>query len=217
MHQRNCRAIKDLHGETFDVMQETMSEHSDHNFDFELDAQYKCKMPTIKRGIKLPKSYEQWSTANLFFLNVLAICGINSSNLNQSIQILNATIYSYFGFGKNFGYSDEVYHEELIRNYKDTPKRSLKSNLKFLKQTQASSFEIKYVSCLLHNKLRNTAGKPTSEIYYEEQIKKIWGYVKENLKHSSSFSPSFDIETCRTFFQNFFPSNTSSRSFTIPS
>ena len=36
MHQRNCRAIKDLQGETFEVMQETISEHSDHNI--ELDA-----------------------------------------------------------------------------------------------------------------------------------------------------------------------------------
>ena len=67
MHQRNCRAVKDLHGETFEVIQETMSEHSDHNFDFELDAQYECEMPNIKRGIKLPKSDEQWSTANYFF------------------------------------------------------------------------------------------------------------------------------------------------------
>ena len=82
MHQRNCRAIKDLHGETFEVMKETMSEHSDHNFDLELDAQYECEMPSIKRGIKQPKSDEQWSTANLFFLNALPISGINSSNLH---------------------------------------------------------------------------------------------------------------------------------------
>ena len=80
------------------------------------------------------------------------------------------------------------------------PKRSLKTNLKFLKQTQASPLEIKYVSRLLRNKLRNTTGKPTSEIDHNEQIKKnFWGYVKANLKHSSSLSPSFDIETCRTF------------------
>ena len=64
MHQRNCRAIKDVHGETFEVMQETMSEHSDHNIDFELDAQYKSEVPNIKRGVQLPKSDEQWSTAN---------------------------------------------------------------------------------------------------------------------------------------------------------
>ena len=79
MRQRNCRAIKDLYGETFEVMQETMSEHSDHNFDFELDAQYECEMRTIKRGIKLLKSDEQWSNANLFFLNALPISEINSS------------------------------------------------------------------------------------------------------------------------------------------
>ena len=89
--------------------------------------------------------------------------------------------------------------------------------MKFLKQTQASPLEIKYVSRLLRNKLRNTAGKTTSEIDHNEQIKKsFWGYVKANLKHSSSLSPSFDIETCLTFFQDFFRSNNSSRSFTIP-
>ena len=73
MHQWNCRAIQDLHDETFEVMQETMLEHSDHNFDFELDAEYECEMPNIKRGNKLPKSDEQWSTAHLFFLNALLI------------------------------------------------------------------------------------------------------------------------------------------------
>ena len=141
----------------------------------------------------------------LFFLNALPISGINSSNLNESIQLLNATIYTYFE--ENFGYSDEVYNEELINKYKDMPKRSLKTNLKFLKQTQASPLEIKYVSRLLRNKLRNTTGKPTSEIDHNEQIKKnFWGYVKANLKNSSSLSPSFDTETCRTFFQDFFRS-----------
>ena len=95
---------------------------------------------------------------------------LNSSNLSELIQILNTTIHSYFE--ENFGYSDEVYHEELIRKDKDMPKRSLKSKLKFLKQIQASPFEIKYVSRLLRNKLRNTTVKPTSGIYHNEQIKK---------------------------------------------
>ena len=215
MHQRNCPAIKDLHGETFEVMQENMSEHSDHNIDFELDAQYEREMPNIKRGIKLPKSDEQWSTANLFFLNALPTSGINSSNLNESIQLLNAIIYTYFE--ENFGYSDEVYNEELINKYKDMPNRSLKTNSKLLKQTQASPLEIKYVSRLLRNKLRNTTGKPTSEIDHNEKIKKnFWGYVKADLKHSSSLSPSFDTEICRTFSLDFFRSNNSSKSFTIP-
>ena len=128
MHQRNCRASKDLHGETFEVMQENMSEHSDHTIDFEVDTQYEREMPNIKRGIKLPKSDEQWSTAKLFFLNALPISGIKSLNLNESIQLLNATIYTYFE--ETFGYSDEVYNEELIDKYKDMPKRSLKTTLK---------------------------------------------------------------------------------------
>ena len=196
-------------------MQETMSEHSDHNIDFELDAQYESEMPDIKRGVKLSKSDEQWSTANLFFLNALPISGINSSKLNDSIQILNFTIYTYFE--KNFGYSDEVCNEELIKKYKDMPKRSFKTNLKVLKQAQASPLEIKYVSRLLGNKLRNTTDKLSSEIAHNEQLKKkFWGYVKANLKHSSSLSPSFDIEACRTFFQDFFRSSNSSKLFTIP-
>ena len=136
-----------------------LCENSDHIIDFEFDTQYECEMPNIKRGIKLPKSDEQWSTANLYFLNPLPISGINSSNLNESIQILNATIYSYFE--ENFGYSDEVYQEELIRKYKDIPKRSLKSNLTYLKETQASPYEIKYVSHLLRNKVRSTTSKST--------------------------------------------------------
>ena len=92
--------------------------------------------------------------------------------MNESIQLLNATIYTYFE--ENFGYSDEVYNEELINKYKDMPIPSLKTNLKFLKQTQASPLEIKYVSRLLCNKLRNTTGKPTSEIDHNEQIKRTF-------------------------------------------
>ena len=151
MHQRNCRAIKDLHGEPFEGMQEAMSEHIDHNIDFELDAQYECKVANIKRGIKLPKSDEQWSTANLYLLTALPISEINSSKLNESIQILNATIYSYFQ--ENFEYSDEVYSKERIRKYKDMAERLFKSNLKVLKQTQASPLEIKYV--MNYETLRN--------------------------------------------------------------
>jgi len=49
MHQRNCQAIKDLQGGTIEVIQETMSEHSDHNFECELGAQYECEMPSIKK------------------------------------------------------------------------------------------------------------------------------------------------------------------------
>jgi len=61
-------------------MPETMSEYSDHNFDFALDVQHECKMPSTNRGTKLPKSDDQWSTVNLFFLYALPISGINSSN-----------------------------------------------------------------------------------------------------------------------------------------
>ena len=214
MHQWSCRAITDLHGETFEVMQETMSEHSDHTIDFEVDAQYESEMPNSKHGVKLPKSDEQWSTANVLFLNALPISGINSSKLNESIQILNATIYTYFK--ENFGYSNEVYNKERIKKYKDMPKRSLKTNLKFLEQTQASPLEIKYVLRLLRNKLRNTTGTLTLEIDHEQIKKNFWGYVKANLKQSSSLSPSFDIDACRTFFQDFFCSNNSSKSFRIP-
>ena len=64
MHQQNCKVTKDLHRENFEVMQETMSEHS--NMDTELGTQYACETPNIKIGIKLPKSDEQWSTANHF-------------------------------------------------------------------------------------------------------------------------------------------------------
>ena len=62
-------------------------EHSDHNDDFELDEQYEYEIPNFKRGIKPQKSDEQWSTASLFFLNALPFSGVNSSNLNKSMQI----------------------------------------------------------------------------------------------------------------------------------
>ena len=110
----------------------------------------------------MPKSDDQWKAANLHFMVSLPIYGINSSNINDAIKLMNSTVYNYFK--EKFGYSEDFISDQLINKYKDMPKRSLKVSLKFLKQSQASPNEIRYVSRLLRNTTRTSADVSLSEI-----------------------------------------------------
>ena len=95
MHQRSCRVIKDLSGETFedqcinDYLSTTASEPL-------IDDQI-----NIKPGGKLPKSEDQWKTANKYFQLLLPIHDIASSDLNTTIIYMHTVIYDYFE--QNFG------------------------------------------------------------------------------------------------------------------
>ena len=120
-------------------------------------------LPDIKPGVKLIKSDDQWKAANLFFMVSLPICGLNSSNINDSIALMNSTIYNYFK--DNFRYSEDFISDQMINKYKDMPKRSLKVALTFLKQSQASPQEIRYVARLLRNRLRTSARAVIHQIH----------------------------------------------------
>ena len=98
------------------------------------------------------------------------------------------------------------------------PKRSLKVALKFLKQSQASPQEIRYIARLLCNRLRTSADIPTSEFSHDTRIQNNFcNYVKGNLDSATSPSLSFTMTTCTSFFHEFFRSKHPSKSFKIPS
>ena len=129
---------------------------------------------------------------------------------------MNSTIYNYFY--DNFGYSEDFISDELVNKYKDLTKKSLKSNLKFVKQSQASPNEIRYVLRLLRNRIRTSAEIPSSEFAHDIRIQNnFWRYVKTNLNSSASPCPSFNMATCTTFFRDFFRAKQPSKSFKIPS
>ena len=111
-----------------------------------------------------------------------------------------------------------IISDQLINKYKDMPKRSLKVSLKFLKQSQASPNEIRYVSRLLRNTIRTSADVPLSEFNHDIRIQNnFWNYVKSKLDSSTSSSPSFSMSACTNFFHDFFRVRHPLKCFKIPS
>ena len=61
----------------------------------------------------LPKSCDQWNDTNLFFMVSLMISGLHSSIFDDSIDLMNSTIYNYFY--ENFGYWENFTSDELVK------------------------------------------------------------------------------------------------------
>ena len=82
----------------------------------------------IKKGINLPKSEEQWLTANEYFKSVLSLNPpITVQNLSSRLKLLNDTVYDYFC--ANFGQVAQGPEEGLIRKYEGKSKNDLKKSL----------------------------------------------------------------------------------------
>ena len=57
--------------------------------------------------------------------------GLHSSSVNDSIDLMNSTIYNYF-YDK-FGYSEDFISDELANKYKELKKKFVKGKLKMFK------------------------------------------------------------------------------------
>ena len=215
MHQRSCRVISDLEGEVFESIEEDIT-GSYNNDDASGDDNTTNILPVIKPGIKLPKSDEHWKTANLHFMNSLPTSDLKSSCINTSIITMNETIYDYFH--DNFGHSEDFVNDQIIEKYRDSSKRSLKTDLKYLKQSQAPISEIRYVARLLRQKISTSAVESMPEVDHDNKIQNnLWSYVKTYLHCSTSPLPSFSVENCTSSFREFFRSKNPSKCFSIPS
>ena len=104
---------------------------------------------------------------------------ITSHDLSTS---LNDTIYNYFA--TNFGYTETVPEENVINKYKDLPVKDLKKALRNLESTNPDLTEMKYVSRILRDKLRNdnihkSDLKQNVRINHDKYFQRnFWGYVK---------------------------------------
>ena len=145
MHQRSCRVIKGLAGETFEI-QVTVEQivEPDRNEIIE-DNVY------IKTGVTLPKSLDQWKFANDYFRATLPIAGIKISNLPSIINNMNNGIYNYFA--KKFGLVNSAKNADLDSKYKGYSNHKLKSCLKQLKHSGADIVEIRFLSHFLRSRL----------------------------------------------------------------
>lgn len=124
-------------------------------------------------------------------------------NLNSSVKLLNDTVYDYFS--DNFGQVTQAPNGNLIMKYKGKSKNDLKKSLKVLKQTaNANITEIKYVSHLLRDKLRdNTSHQLNTDLMNHDHSisKNFWGYVKRMFNKKDEIFPSFSMNECFNYFK----------------
>ena len=169
MHQRSCCVINGLNNELCTDLEEQVAENNtQEDLDLtgdELAASLSSAenetTPEIKKGIKLPKHDSEWSTANEYFKSTLPLNGpIKSQELDASIQVLDNTIYDYFA--RTYGHIGTIPDKNLNNKYKDHTLKDLKKALKCLKlSTNSDITEIKYVSRVLRDKLRNSNNTQT--------------------------------------------------------
>ena len=142
--------------------------------------------PVLKKGVKLPKSDAEWSTADSYFKFELRLnAPIRIEDLSSSITLMNDVVYNYFA--DNFGYVEKIPDKELVNKYKDQTVKALKKCLKQLKLSNAEPHEIKYVARTLRDKLRNACQINTTQnqnktFNHDNYISRnFWGYVKNIL------------------------------------
>ena len=82
--------------------------------------------PDIKKGINLPKSEEQWLTANEYLKSVLSLNPpITVQNLSSRVKLQN----------DNSGQVAQAPDDSLIGKYEGKSKNDMKKSLKVLKQS----------------------------------------------------------------------------------
>ena len=100
MHQRSCRVIHDLNTELYSDLQGNFETENipdmDQRNQNEASTANNQSIPNVKRGIKLPKSNLQWSTANDYFkFSLQTNQPITSQDLDSNIMVLNNIICEY--------------------------------------------------------------------------------------------------------------------------
>ena len=99
MHQRSCRVVLGLNDDLRADIDEqqlntTFTATSETTESVINNLVQDNSSPDLNRGINLPKSDEEWSTANAFFKSALySDPPIRSQDINSNIKLLNDVIY----------------------------------------------------------------------------------------------------------------------------
>ena len=229
MHQRSCRIIDDLEDELQQQMTEILSEQeNEDNIDQvnqeNASVNIQETVPDLRKGIKLPKSPLQWSSANDFFKLTFSNQPITPHDLNNNIKTMVTVIYNYFG--ENFGLVDNNNHVEFQRKYENFSTKDLKKVLKKLKLENGDILEIKFVAKRLRNLLNKSdnADQHLNQNIHESVgldhdsliNKNFWGYVKRFFTKNTSQFPSFTLAQCTSYFTKTFSSINPTKTFKIP-
>ena len=126
VHQRSCRAITSLNNDNI-VIDNTEQDAIENHFVTKNSNQ--DEFPSLKGGVKLPKSPEHWNLANLYFHSELSSINIKN-NLNEATSLMNSTVHNYFR--DNYGYKNTISEKEIAlkERYKHFSKKDLQKELK---------------------------------------------------------------------------------------
>ena len=91
MHQRHCRITEDIANDQppeFEILNvDTCCE-----LEVSIDS---LEVPEIKPGIKLPKSNEEWNTANEYFTSIFLNIKIRPNSNDSNIKYVSDSTYNY--------------------------------------------------------------------------------------------------------------------------
>ena len=91
VHQRLCRAVASLNNDN--IVIDNMEQDATENH-FVTTNSKQNEFPSLKEGVKLPKSPEDWRLANLYFHSELSSINIKN-NLNEAMSLMNSTVYIF--------------------------------------------------------------------------------------------------------------------------
>ena len=236
MHQRSCRVIHGLNDELYNDIEEQINIDSENAPELNQSTSHEESpvndndIPNLRKGIKLPKSNSEWSTANEYFKFALqSNQPMRSQDLDSNIRLLNNVIYEYFA--TNLGYTDPIPNNSMVNKYKDYKVKDLKKALKKLKSENSEPDEIKYVSHILRDQLRlnnnnNRSHEPSLDnnhgncqmLNHDKYVEKnFWGYIKNILNKKDNILPSFNVTQCLAYFNETLAAIQPNKLFTIPS
>ena len=138
MHQRSCRVMQGLDDELCEKLQDEIHNSNGNNsglgedmdgYDEEM-THISSEIFILKRGIKLPKSAQEWLTAKEYFKAEFSNQPIIASDIDSNIKTMGNIIYAYFV--DRHGYVDSFpdRNNSILQKYCNASIKDLKKRLK---------------------------------------------------------------------------------------
>ena len=164
MHQRSCKVMEGLARNVYGEMEEDSDNNSLDQEANDIISQSPTSYSdtcTPGKGIKLPKSPLEWSTANDYFKSTLSNYPIKLLDLSSNISFMSTIIYNYCA--QYHGFDDKNNDADLKTKYKDFSIKELKKALKQLKIANNNVQEITFVS----RQIRYRLGKKDQKQWHQ--------------------------------------------------
>ena len=177
---------------------------------------------TAKPGLKLPKTKERWSEANVYFHSIFATrLSQPVIDLDEEVEVAQDEVYNYFGSTYGFIQADD--QNGFKTRYDDQSVKSLKRSLRLLKQSTTGNdcSELRYVSALIRKKLSTITSNLTDplslNVNLDKELKtKFWPTCRKVFDCALKCAPTFNINNCYTYFLSTLSQSNNLQSFNIP-